>query len=126
MDPNRLKMITTRVKDAQPHLDTLKSATTKALHEAIPAKDGDRINEMFELLTFADFNAVALESENPGLRFGFAQHDARFMRSLRDQILGNGEEKKELTKAQLGTVRTIMLREPYLTQVALLYWPLPY
>ena len=75
---------------------------------------------MFEMITFADLNAVALEAAFPSVSFGFSQYDARFLRSLRDQTLGVGQAQRPLTKAQLATVRTILQREPYLTQVALM------
>jgi len=123
---DRLKTMTEQVKDVRPHLDKLREQTRTKLANAVPARDADELSAMFELLTFADFNAVALEEATADLRFGFQQHDARFLRSLRDQQLGNGEQAKPLTKSQLATLRTIMMREPYLTQLALMFWPIPY
>lgn len=114
-----LKTMLARANDKKPQLETLKEQTKIALSNAVPARDADQLTSMFEVLTFADFNAVILEGDGD-LRFGFQQHDARFLRSLRDQVLGNGEEKKPLTRSQLATLRTIMLRDCYLTQLALL------
>jgi hypothetical protein len=112
--------MTEHVANVKPRLALLKSLVKTRLETAKPAKDADLLTTMFEVVTFGDFNAVALEADHPEFRFGFQQHDARFLSSLRDQTLGNGEDKRPLTKAQLTTVRTILMREPYLTQVALM------
>lgn len=120
MNPDRLKQMTEHVTSVKPRLPLLKSLVKTRLETLTPAKDAEILTAMFEVVTFADFNAVALEHDHPEVRFGFQQHDARFLRSLRDQTLGNGEDKRPLTRAQLATIRTILQREPYLTQVSLM------
>lgn len=123
MDATRTTRLINIAADAKTRLDTLKPMTKAKLDDK---QQPEFIAEAFELLAFADLNAVALEQAHPDLAFGFAQHDARFMRSLRDQTLGVGQAPRPLTKAQLSNVRTIMLRDQYTTQLALLLWPIPY
>jgi hypothetical protein len=117
---NRLQLITEQVNARKATLDERRAKMRQRLQTLTPSKDVETLAAMFEVVTFGDFNAVALEAAFPDVRFGFQQHDARFMRSLRDQTLGNGEAARPLTRAQLATVRTILQREPYLTQVALM------
>lgn len=117
---NAADELTSRARANLPRLDELRAATRERLKQA----DDEETRTLFAALTQADFHAVALEENTaqtePPLRWGFQQHDARFLRSLRDQTLGVGEEAKPLTKAQAKTLRPVMMREPYLTQVALL------
>ncbi len=104
-----------RANANQDKLADLKAATKARLAEAKPAE----VEAAFESIVFIDFNAAALEEALPLHKWGFTQHDARFLRSLRDQTLGIGQEKQALTRAQLKVIKPILRRDPYLTQVAL-------
>jgi hypothetical protein len=117
---DRLKVLTEAVTTRRPELELRKGLVKSRLESIVPAREGDLLSKMFGMLCDADLNSVGLESAFSGISFGFAQHDSRYLRSLRDQVLGNGVEAKPLTKAQLASVRTILQREAYLTQVALL------
>ena len=108
--------LTELVATNKARLDTLKPLTKEKLTEGKP----EDIAAAFDLLTTADLNAAALEAAHPDQAFGFGKHDVRFMRSLRDQVLGNEQPAKPLTKAQLRTLRTILMRDSYTTQLALL------
>ncbi len=81
----------------------------------------EELRPLFELLCATDFHAVKLDEVFTSTNlFGFRQHDARYCRSIRDQILGVGEQAKPLTTNQLKALRVIMMREPYISQLALL------
>lgn len=112
----RTTHLTSVVASNSPRLAMLKLLTQARLRDG---KD-DTLSEAFGLLAFADLNAVALEAASPAHVFGFDQYDVRYMRSLRDQVLGVGQAAKPLTKAQLRSMRTIMVRDEYTTQLALL------
>lgn len=71
------------------------------------------MREVFTLVMDAERNADAL-AQATGLVWGFAPFDVRFLSSLRDQ-------QRPLTRSQLGTFRTMMMGEAYITQVALLW-----
>jgi hypothetical protein len=80
----------------------------------------EEVASYFGLLILADNFAAEFEARTPGLQWGFSPHDTRFLRSLRDQSLGLGETQKPLTKAQLSTLKSIIQREHYYTQLALM------
>lgn len=114
---DRLDALAARATANRSRLDVLREQTKKRI---VQMKPGEEVRAVFDLLVYCDLNAVALEGKTEGMIWGFAQHDARFLRSLRDQAIGHGQQGKPLTRSQLNTVRVVMLREPYLTQVAIL------
>lgn len=115
---DKLTTLIEQAKAVQPRLDDERAALKLRL-EATDA-DEELVRSLFDLLVFADFNAVAMESAMPARTFGFMAHDARFLRSLRDQALGVSPRPRPLSRTQLNTLRVIMLREPYITQATLL------
>lgn len=108
-----------KLNDVTARLDDLavSKVTTRTKIEKAKAEE---VREVFDAIVQADFNAEALEAATPGIKWGFLPHDIRFLRSLRDQALGVGEQAKPLTKAQVSTLRAILLRDHYITQAALL------
>lgn len=111
----KLESFIERTKANQGRLAELKAETKARMLDAKP----DEVEAAFDCIVFIDFNAAALEAALPEHKWGFAPHDARFLRSLRDQTLGIDQEKQPLTRAQLKVIKPILRRDPYLTQVAL-------
>lgn len=97
-----------------PHLVTRQKSVSERLAK-LKAAELDEVRLMFEALVLADFNAADLEQELSG-SFGFAEHDARYLRSLRDQM-GSG---RALTKQQLLSLRVVLQNDHYIYQLALL------
>ena len=80
----------------------------------------EALREAFALIVAANSNAVAL-GQAVSIAWGFTGFDARFLGSLHDQQQGVGQAQRDLTRSQLATIRTVLMSEAYLTQVALLW-----
>lgn len=99
-----------------PSIDQLKAQAEQQLCACPDAL----VREAFDALVFIDLNADAFAQRIEGVAWGFAPHDARFLRDLRDQTRGVGQAQKDLTRPQVKVLRNILSRDPCLTQVAAL------
>jgi len=105
---------TTNLPDLGPRTEALRQRINALKHAEL-----DQVDEMFSLLILADFHAVELEQQC-GITFGFDEHDARYLRSLRNQMMGSGCAQRDLTKAQRLSLKVVLLTDHYTKQVALL------
>ena len=108
--------MTEALANATTNLPTLDArvATLRTRLASLKARELDQVEEAFKLLVWVDFNCTAIEQQLPG-SFGFADHDTRYLRSLRDQMVA-----KPLTKAQLQCIKVTLQSDHYLHQLALL------
>lgn len=104
----------TNLPDLGPRTEALRQRINTLKHAEL-----DQVDEMFATLILADFHAVELEQQ-AGTTFGFDEHDARFLRSLRNQMMGSGCAQRDLTKAQRLSLKVVLLNDHYLKQLALL------
>jgi len=111
-----------RAEAHRPRLDELKLIAKARLEACSPGslQGAEALREAFDLIATAESNATAL-LEATGLVWGFGPFDARFLGSLRDQVQGIGLAQRDLTRAQLATVRTMLVADKYTTQLALLW-----
>lgn len=110
-----IETMTARIEHNRNHLNELKTTTISMI------ENKEKRPELFQRLVAADFHSEQLNLVYPH-DWGFSKYDSRFLRSLRNQILGIIENKpaKPLTVIQIDTLRPIMMREPYTTQLILL------
>lgn len=113
----------TTLDDLVARADRNRSRLPEALAEVklrIKNAKGSDLDALFTTLTDAEEHKAALTERDSSQPWGFTHYDARFLCSLRDQMLGIEGDAKPITQAQARVLKPIILREPYTTQLALL------